>query len=311
MAFKETSTKGDNFIIDREGLITRAYRDSGGVITIGIGFTMLSKTFAKYWRKTRGHALRMGDVIPKAEALKIFHSVINSEYVPPVLANIGPKEQHHLDGATSVSFNAGPASTKWKWARALKAGKIKECVRLLAVTAITVGGGKRVVQGLKNRRAAECRLIEFADYGSATATSSATTTEGRSRPAAVSSTPSEIKEYQRDLKKLGYYKGDIDGIRGSLTKGAVENFQRANGLKVDGIVGPATRATIARALAVKTQNQTTVGVGPVAAGGSGFGFHIENIWTLVFIGGGAILALVILFWIWNNRGVILRKRTPA
>lgn len=304
MAPTETSKQGDKFIIDREGNVTRAYRDVGGVITIGPGFTMLSEVFADYWRKTRGHGLRMGDVLPKAEALKIFHQVLNAEYVPPVLSNIAPKEQHHLDGASSVSYNAGKGSTKWKWAQALKRGAIGECVRLLAVTAVTAGG--KPVRGLRIRRAAECRLIEFADYGPAI-----TSTEGGSRPSAVSTSVAEIRDYQRQLQALGYYSGSIDGDRGPLTKGAVENFQRAEGLKVDGIVGPATRAALARAIAAKNQGKTTVGAGPAAAGGTGFALHIDNIFTLVLIAGGTMLALVIAFWIWNNRGVILRKRTPA
>ena len=50
----------------------------------------------------------------------------------------------------------------------------------------------------------------------------------------------EVKEVQRRLKNWGYYKGEIDGIYGSKTVEAVKNFQRKNGLKVDGIAGRAT-----------------------------------------------------------------------
>lgn len=49
-----------------------------------------------------------------------------------------------------------------------------------------------------------------------------------------------VKTLQTALKKLGYYKGKIDGVYGSGTKSAVIAFQRKNGLARDGIAGPKT-----------------------------------------------------------------------
>lgn len=48
------------------------------------------------------------------------------------------------------------------------------------------------------------------------------------------------KQIQRALKKAGFYKGGIDGKIGSKTKEAIIKFQKANGLKGDGIVGKRT-----------------------------------------------------------------------
>lgn len=45
---------------------------------------------------------------------------------------------------------------------------------------------------------------------------------------------------QSSLKILGYYKDSIDGSFGYNTKKAVMDYQRANGLSVDGSCGPAT-----------------------------------------------------------------------
>ncbi len=46
------------------------------------------------------------------------------------------------------------------------------------------------------------------------------------------------------LTELGYYKGLIDDKFGLLLRAAVIKFQLANGLKGDGVVGPATRALL-------------------------------------------------------------------
>ena len=53
-------------------------------------------------------------------------------------------------------------------------------------------------------------------------------------------TGNTVRTIQTKLKRWGYYKGGVDGIFGSKTREAVKYFQRRNGLKVDGIVGPAT-----------------------------------------------------------------------
>ena len=49
-----------------------------------------------------------------------------------------------------------------------------------------------------------------------------------------------VKKVQRRLKKLGYYTGSIDGDYGNGTKTAVKNFQKRNGLSVNGTVGKKT-----------------------------------------------------------------------
>lgn len=51
-------------------------------------------------------------------------------------------------------------------------------------------------------------------------------------------------EIQTALKNTGYYTAAIDGKAGPLTKKAIEEFQRANGLQADGKVGPKTWAVL-------------------------------------------------------------------
>jgi peptidoglycan hydrolase-like protein with peptidoglycan-binding domain len=56
------------------------------------------------------------------------------------------------------------------------------------------------------------------------------------------------KEIQTALKKAGYYAGAIDGKIGPKTMKAIEEFQKAKGLKVDGKVGPRTWAELEKYL---------------------------------------------------------------
>lgn len=60
----------------------------------------------------------------------------------------------------------------------------------------------------------------------------------------VGSRGDAVKDLQTKLKAYGYYPGGIDGIFGSVTLTAVEEFQQANKLTVDGIVGDKTRAAL-------------------------------------------------------------------
>ena len=50
----------------------------------------------------------------------------------------------------------------------------------------------------------------------------------------------EVRQIQTKLRQLGYYKGAVDGIYGTLTRSAVRDFQRSCGLTADGIAGPKT-----------------------------------------------------------------------
>lgn len=50
----------------------------------------------------------------------------------------------------------------------------------------------------------------------------------------------DVRELQRALKEQGYDPGQIDGIFGKKTERAVKRFQKASGLKADGIAGRRT-----------------------------------------------------------------------
>ncbi|MCX7661352.1 MAG: peptidoglycan-binding protein, partial [Candidatus Omnitrophica bacterium] len=56
------------------------------------------------------------------------------------------------------------------------------------------------------------------------------------------------RQIQYALKKAGFYKGKIDGKIGPQTRQAIREFQKANNLKVDGIVGEKTWQKLQRYL---------------------------------------------------------------
>ena len=61
--------------------------------------------------------------------------------------------------------------------------------------------------------------------------------------------PALIEELQQALSKAGYDPGPADGTFGRLTEAAVVAFQEANGLSVDGRVGPETASALNSAVA--------------------------------------------------------------
>ena len=89
----------------------------------------------------------------------------------------------------------------------------------------------------------------------------------------------DVRKIQEDLNTVGYPLV-IDGVEGPKTIAAVRQFQRDNGLKVDGIYGEATAAIMAQRLAAKNmvaptdariseETEKAVGVGTVGAGAVG------------------------------------------
>jgi len=54
-----------------------------------------------------------------------------------------------------------------------------------------------------------------------------------------------IRQVQTALKKAGYYNDKVDGRNGPATKNGLKKFQKDQGLKADGIIGPNTRQALA------------------------------------------------------------------
>lgn len=73
------------------------------------------------------------------------------------------------------------------------------------------------------------------------------------------SSGADVKKVQSRLSDWGYFKGPIDSYYGATTFNAVKDFQRKNGLAVDGVCGPRTWAALGYSVA---QGQAQ---GPAAA----------------------------------------------
>jgi peptidoglycan hydrolase-like protein with peptidoglycan-binding domain len=79
-----------------------------------------------------------------------------------------------------------------------------------------------------------------------------------------------VKTVQTYLKQSGYSVA-IDGSYGKSTTQAVKNFQKANGLKVDGIVGPSTIAALKKVAAAKSASKKTTTTDRWAVGSGYYG----------------------------------------
>lgn len=221
----KTSDKGVAFIAAHEGVVTKAYRDVAGVWTIGVGHTASAgppKPVA-------------GMTISRDEAFRILADDLGKVFEPRVRKALGEVPQHVFDGAVSFDFNTG-AIDRASWVAAYKRGDMAAAERSLK---LWNKAGGRVVTGLVRRRSEEADLIFRGRYGSSAAVPEAA-------PSASTSSD-DVADYQRQLAALGFDPGPVDGIRGAKTRAAVEAFQKAMGLFVDGIVGPATRAALQRA----------------------------------------------------------------
>lgn len=66
-----------------------------------------------------------------------------------------------------------------------------------------------------------------------------------------------VTDLQSKLKNLGYDTGKVDGIYGSLTASAVQQYQRSNHLQVDGIAGPDTLSSLYGQAPKKASSKTS------------------------------------------------------
>lgn len=275
------SEKGVAFIATHEGVVTRAYRDVAGVWTIGVG-----------------HTAAAGPPIPKAgmtitreEALALLARDL-PRYERRVEAALPGVPQAVFDGAVSFDFNTG-AIHRASWVAAYRDGR--PGVARAGLMQWTKAGG-RTIAGLVRRREAEARLIFDGTYGEHAA-------------AGAAQASAEVAACQRQLARLGFYKGAVDGIAGPATRAAVVAYQRTHpDLVADGIVGPATRASLERDIAARVATAEAgaiaAGTATVASAGAAWSGADPLFWAAAV--GAAALILATGFFAWRYRGELRR-----
>ena len=90
---------------------------------------------------------------------------------------------------------------------------------------------RQLAQLENNSKATEAKIRELG--GAVDASQTATS-------AILAHTGIDVKEVQAQLKKLGLFQGELDGLYGPATVAAVRAFQEKNALTADGVVSPQT-----------------------------------------------------------------------
>lgn len=281
----QVSERLTELVASEEGVVTRAYRDVVGVLTIGAGHTSAAG----------GLQVTPGMQITRDQAMELLRSDLQ-KFMDRVVAKMGPKAwAHEHEGAASFDFNTG-AINRANWVGWWLLGEDERSEKSFKLW--HKAGGKRV-EGLVKRRAREADII-FRNIWP--------------------SDPIEDAPFQPGditlLTKLGY--ASDDGPTQGAVYGGVRRFQADHDLVVDGIIGPATRATLKREVATQTNTRLAAGTGALSGGGSmfgGVGAQTGDLLTELLplaIGLGVVVAVLAAGWIWRNRGRLglIRNRKP-
>lgn len=281
-----------------EGCPLKAYRDVGGVVTIGAGLTAASGVIRP----------KMGMTITQAEADRLLQAALDQKYIPSVLKVMGAScKQNVVDGAVSFHYNTG-AISKASWVAKFKRGDFAGTRVALRLWRKTKG---HIVKGLERRRQIEADIIILSKYPPEIAiTKPADTSVSAYARIVLPLSAGDITAIQNDFERLGY--AAKAGV--NFHRDAIEKFQRDNDLKVDGIIGKATLATLQRQVDArkKTKVGATAAFATAAAGTGDASFAGIDSWG-AWVGYGAALIAVAYcgYLAWTYRDVIAAKIEPV
>lgn len=218
-----TSQVGIDLIKKFEGCRLDAYKCPAGVWTIGYGHTA---------------GVTSGQKISQAQAEAYLRADLEKyEKKVEKYADRYRWTQNEFDAMVSFAYNIGSID------KLTANGTRTKTVIAEKILLYNKAGGE-VLAGLTRRRQAERELflslplVESTEKGTLNGASGRPTLKRGSRGI-------DVTYLQQRLTAKGYGGGSIDGIFGQKTLEAVKAYQAEHGLKVDGIVGAKTWASLA------------------------------------------------------------------
>jgi len=283
----KTSVAGRAAISRREGNKFKAYKDSVGIWTIGVGHTSVAGSP----RVEPGMTITAveSDEILSRDLAKFERAVDDAVKVELT--------QNQFDALVSLAFNiGGGAFAKSSVVKRLNQGDINGAAN--AFLFWNKAGGK-VLPGLTNRRKQEREQFLWAPIKKPAPLLSPVATpspviEPKPSPAPVPVPDKEkIARVQIGLKLLNYNPGGADGVIGPLTAGAIRIFRADNGLPEGDFIDDDLLAALAsakpREMVAARANATPK---QVAAAVPEANAHWWNKWLAGGgVGGGTILAI--------------------
>lgn len=217
-----TSQAGIDLIKKFEGCRLDAYKCPAGVWTIGYGHTA---------------GVECGQKISPAQAEAYLRADLEKyEKKVEKYESRYRWTQNEFDAMVSFAYNLGSID------KLTVNGTRTKAVIAEKIILYNKAGGK-VLAGLTKRRYAEREM--FLAGKAITAAAAGGTADEEKRPTIrLGSRGTDVTYLQYRLTEKGYIVGEIDGDFGSKTAKAVREYQVQHGLKVDGIVGAKTWASL-------------------------------------------------------------------
>jgi lysozyme len=298
------SDKGLEALIAEEGEVLRAYKDVAGVWTIGVGLTKASGVIDP----------KPGMTITKEESRDLLRLALDRSYEYETYiamsgrkngSLVNPPRQAEFDAGVSFHFNTGAISrASWVDAWKNKNGR----AQILAALRLWNKSGGKVLPALEARRAREGAMLLDGVY------LAIKPAPGRADLVrwGLDLSTSEKAAVLAGLQKLGFVQpSSID-----ISRQEVKDFQRANGLTADGIMGRASLSTLQRLLDAKSKAlaptaAVTVATAVVASGvldaGASAILPATQADTAALIGAGLWLAS----HLWSYRAELFGWLKPA
>jgi len=143
----KTSSQGRALIEQREGVVLSAYKDSAGILTIGVGHTSAAGA-SKVTADMKITAAEASAILSRD--LTTFEQAVSAAVKVPI-------NQNEFDALVSLAFNIGGGAFKQSTlVKRLNAGDRQAAAQQFLVwNKITVNGKKQTLKGLRTRREAE------------------------------------------------------------------------------------------------------------------------------------------------------------